>query len=74
MRGLATLRAYRREDAQEQTLADVGERYRAETMATLRIAFLSALVLELCAMIGTALVAATIGVQLVGGTSGCRPA
>ncbi len=36
-------------------------------MATLRIAFLSALVLELCAMIGTALAAATIGVQLVGG-------
>jgi ABC-type transport system involved in cytochrome bd biosynthesis fused ATPase/permease subunit len=36
-------------------------------MGTLRVAFLSALVLELCAMIGTALVAATIGVQLVGG-------
>src|SRR5205085_8764352 len=40
---------------------------RRETMATLRIAFLSALVLELCAMLGTAVVAATIGVQLVGG-------
>ena len=34
------------------------------------VAFLSALVLELCAMIGTALVAATIGVQLVGGAAG----
>lgn len=67
VRGLPTLRAYRREHAQAQTLADVGERYRTETMATLRVAFLSALVLELCAMIGTALVAATIGVQLVGG-------
>jgi thiol reductant ABC exporter CydD subunit len=68
LRGLPTLRAYRRERAQEEALAEVGERYRAETMATLRIAFLSALVLELCAMIGTAMVAATIGVQLVGGS------
>jgi ATP-binding cassette subfamily C protein CydCD len=72
VQGLATLRAYRRERAQEQTLAEVGEAYRAETMATLRIAFLSALVLELCAMIGTALVAATIGVQLVSGALGLQ--
>jgi thiol reductant ABC exporter CydD subunit len=67
VRGLPTLRAHRREHAQAQILSDVGERYRAETIATLRVAFLSALVLELCAMIGTALVAATIGVQLAGG-------
>jgi thiol reductant ABC exporter CydD subunit len=67
VRGLPTLRAHRREHAQARILADVGERYRAETMATLRVAFLSALVLELCAMIGTALVAATVGVQLAGG-------
>ncbi len=72
VRGLATLRAYGREDAQEQTIADVGERYRRETMATLRTAFLSAFVLELCAMIGTALVAATIGVQLVSGALGLQ--
>jgi thiol reductant ABC exporter CydD subunit len=72
VQGLATLRAYRREQAQEQAMANVGERYRAETMATLRTAFLSALVLELCAMIGTALVAATIGVQLVQGTLGLQ--
>ena len=66
--GLETLRSYRRERAQEQTLSAVGERYRRETMATLRMAFMSALVLELCAMIGTALVAATIGIELCGGT------
>ena len=53
VRGLETLRAHRREGAQAQTLAAVGERYRAETMGTLRLAFLSALVLELCAMLGT---------------------
>jgi ATP-binding cassette subfamily C protein CydCD len=67
VRGLPTLRAHNRDRAQEQVLAGVGERYRDETMGTLRIAFLSALVLELCAMIGTALVAATIGVQLIAG-------
>ena len=67
VRGLATLRAFRREAAQAQTIERVSERYRAETMGTLRVAFLSALVLELCAMIGTALVAVTIGLQLDGG-------
>ena len=67
MRGLATLRAFRREAAQAQTIERVSERYRVETMGTLRVAFLSALVLELCAMIGTALVAVTIWLQLDGG-------
>jgi ATP-binding cassette subfamily C protein CydD len=67
VRGLETLRAYRREHAQERILAQVGERYRRETMGTLRIAFMSSLVLELCAMLGTAIVAAAIGIQLCGG-------
>jgi ATP-binding cassette, subfamily C, bacterial CydD len=67
VRGLETLRAHRREGAQAAILRDVGERYRRETMGTLRLAFMSALVLELCAMLGTALVAATVGVQLVDG-------
>ena len=70
--GLATLRAYGRERAQAQTLAAVGERYRSETIATLRVAFLSAFVLELCAMLGTAMAAAAIGVQLAGGHLGLK--
>ncbi len=60
VRGLETLRANDRDGAQAQTLAEAGEAYRRQTMATLRIAFLSSLVLELLAMIGTALVAATV--------------
>ena len=36
-------------------------------MAALRVAFLSALVLELLAMVGTAIAAAVVGVQLAGG-------
>ncbi|MDW5598797.1 ATP-binding cassette domain-containing protein, partial [Conexibacter stalactiti] len=67
VRGLETLRAHNRDRAQEATIAAAGERYRVETMAALRVAFMSALVLELVAMIGTALVAATVGIQLVEG-------
>jgi len=70
VRGLPTLRAHARDGAQAQTLATVGEQYRAETMGTLRVAFLSALVLELLAMLGTALVAGAVGVQLAGGHLG----
>lgn len=70
VRGLATLRAFGREHVQEATLATVGERLRVETMRTLHVAFLSAFVLELLAMLGTALVAATVGIQLAQGHVG----
>ena len=49
---------------QAEKLAESGERYRRETMGTLRIAFLSALVLELAATLGTAVVAVEIGIRL----------
>ncbi|MEZ5076140.1 MAG: thiol reductant ABC exporter subunit CydD [Solirubrobacterales bacterium] len=65
--GLETLRAHGRAEAQTKAIAATGESYRRETMATLRVGFLSALVLELGAMIGVALVAATVGVQLAEG-------
>ncbi len=67
VRGLETLRANDRDGAQADTLAEAGDAYRSQTMATLRIAFLSSLVLELLAMIGTALVAATVALQLIDG-------
>ncbi len=67
VRGLETLRANDRDAAQVTTLTEAGDAYRRQTMATLRIAFLSALVLELLAMLGTALVAATVAVQLIDG-------
>ena len=67
VRGIDTLRAHNRAEAQGDTIAAVSERFRVETMRTLRVAFLSALVLELAAMLGVALVAATIGVQLTSG-------
>ena len=68
--GLETLRAFGRAGAQEDAIAASSERYRRETMGTLRVAFLSAFVLELLAMLGTALVAVTVGVQLANGDLG----
>ncbi|WP_022926820.1 thiol reductant ABC exporter subunit CydD [Patulibacter americanus] len=67
VRGLPTLRANGREDAQVATLAAVSERHRAESMGALRVAFLSAYVLEFLAMLGTAIAAATVGVLLAEG-------
>jgi ATP-binding cassette, subfamily C, bacterial CydD len=66
--GLETLRAFGRAQAGAEAIGEAGERYRRETMATLRIGFLSALVLELLATLGTALVAVTVGVQLAAGS------
>lgn len=68
--GLATLRANGRAEVQTRSIAAAGEAYRRETMATLRVGFLSALVLELLAMIGVAMVAVTVGVQLADGKLG----
>lgn len=70
VRGLPTLRAHGRAEAQAATLGEIGERYRLESVAALRVAFLSALVLELLAMVGTAIAAAVVGVQLAGGALG----
>ncbi|HEY3763872.1 MAG TPA: thiol reductant ABC exporter subunit CydD [Gaiellales bacterium] len=64
VQGLPTLRAYNRGTAQAGRIAETSEGYRRETMATLRIAFLSALVLELAATLGTAIVAVEIGIRL----------
>ncbi|MHB1613844.1 MAG: thiol reductant ABC exporter subunit CydD [Actinomycetes bacterium] len=68
--GLPTLKVFGRAKAQAETIREVTERYRAATMTTLRIAFLSAFVLELLATLSVALVAVTIGVRLVNGELG----
>jgi thiol reductant ABC exporter CydD subunit len=74
VQGLTTLRAYRRGRAQAQTIAATSDAYRRETMATLRVAFLSALVLELAATLGTAVVAVEIGLRLANGSVTLQPA
>lgn len=65
--GLPTLRAYGRAGAQVAILRRITDAYRTTTMATLRIAFLSALVLELLATLSVALVAVGIGLRLAVG-------
>ena len=72
--GLPTLRVFGRARVQETTIADMTDRYRGATMATLRVAFLSALVLELAATIATALVAVEVGLRLLAGHIGYETA
>ena len=74
VRGLTTLRVHDRAEAQVGVLEEVGEAYRRETMSTLRLAFLSALVLELAAALGTAMVAVALGIRLVDGGIGLQAA
>jgi ATP-binding cassette, subfamily C, bacterial CydD len=74
VRGLTTLRAFGRGRAQAQTIAAVSDAYRRETMGTLRIGFLSALVLELAATLSTAVIAVEIGLRLVDGGIALAPA
>src|SRR5262245_20900888 len=70
VRGLPTLRAFNRGEAQTERIQAVSEEYRRTTMGTLRVAFLSGSVLELAATVGIALVAVTVGVRLVEGGLG----
>jgi ATP-binding cassette subfamily C protein CydD len=65
--GLPTLRALGRATGPEQRIAELSAAHRRSAMATLRIAFLSALVLELLATLGVALVAVAIGLRLMFG-------
>ena len=74
VRGLPTLRAFNRGEAQLPKIAEAADRYRRTTMGTLRLSFLSGAVLDLAATLSTALVAVTLGVRLVDGQVGLRPA
>jgi len=65
--GLQTLKVFGRAKAQAESVRRTTDSYRTTTMATLRIAFLSSLVLELIATLSVALVAVSVGVRLVDG-------
>lgn len=66
--GLPTLRVFGRAEAQLGRLERVTDDYRRESMATLRVAFLSAFALELAATLSVALVAVGVGLRLVDGS------
>ncbi|MGZ8438219.1 MAG: thiol reductant ABC exporter subunit CydD [Candidatus Limnocylindrales bacterium] len=72
VQGLPTLKVFGRAKAQVASLERITDGYRIETMASLRIAFLSAFALEFFATLSVALVAVGIGVRLVEGSLDLR--
>jgi thiol reductant ABC exporter CydD subunit len=68
LQGLPTLRSFGRVRAGRRTLERADDQFRATTMSTLRVAFLSSLALEILASVGTALVALFLGLRLLDGT------
>ncbi|MCZ8514780.1 thiol reductant ABC exporter subunit CydD [Paenibacillus filicis] len=74
LRGLPTLKMFNRSRAQIGIVAQISEEYRRSTMGTLRLAFLSALVMELFAALSTAIVAVFLGLRLIEGDIGFEAA
>jgi ATP-binding cassette, subfamily C, bacterial CydD len=72
--GLPTLKVFGRAKVQEEVIGQVTDAHRAATMSALRVAFLSALVLELAAAVATALVAVEVGLRLLFGHLGYETA
>jgi ATP-binding cassette, subfamily C, bacterial CydCD len=72
--GLPTLKVFGRAKAQAESIREVSERYRTSALSTLRVTFLSSLILELVATFSVALVAVAIGLRLMGGELGLRTA
>ncbi|HEX8996490.1 MAG TPA: thiol reductant ABC exporter subunit CydD [Ktedonobacterales bacterium] len=67
LQGLTTLKLFGRSRRQADIIARLGEAYRRATMKTLRVAFLSALTLELVATLSVAVIAVEIGLRLLYG-------
>lgn len=74
VRGLETLRVFGRASSQASTVRAMASAHADATMKTLRVAFLSALVLELVATMSVALVAVPIGFRLLSGGLDARTA
>jgi ATP-binding cassette subfamily C protein CydD len=67
VRGLETLVLFKRAGAQARIVRTMATQHADATMRTLRVAFLSALVLELVATLSIALVAVPVGLRLLSG-------
>jgi thiol reductant ABC exporter CydD subunit len=65
--GLGTLKVFGRSAERVREVGQVTDTLRRETMGTLRVAFLSSLVLELVASLSVAVVAVAVGLRLVAG-------
>ena len=67
LQGLTTLKQLGQAKRQARVIERTSERYREATLAVLRVAFLSALALELLSTLSTAIVAVEIGLRLLYG-------
>ncbi len=72
--GLPTLKIFGRARAQVEQIAQVSDEHRSATSRVLRVAFLSALVLELAATLSVAVVAVGVGLRLLEGRLDLRTA
>ena len=70
LQGLTTLKLFGASRREADVIARVSDEYRRSTMAVLRIAFLSSLVLEFFSAVGIALVAVLVGFRLLQGHLG----
>ncbi len=74
MQGLLTLKLFNRSQHQTETITRITDQFRMATMHVLRVAFLSALSLEMLATLSVAIVAVEIGVRLLNGGIGFQQA
>jgi thiol reductant ABC exporter CydD subunit len=72
--GLAVLKAFGRSKRQRERIAEAAEGLRLASLSTLRVAFLSALVLDTLASVSVALVAVPLGLRLLSGSIPLAPA
>jgi ATP-binding cassette subfamily C protein CydD len=72
--GLPVLKAFGRSSDERERVRQAGEALRSASIATLRVAFLSALVLDTLASVAVALVAVPLGLRLLHGSIGLVPA
>jgi ATP-binding cassette subfamily C protein CydD len=67
LQGLPTLKMFGRSRAQITVVGRISDQFRRATLDVLRVAFLSALVLEMLATLSTAIIAVEIGLRLLAG-------
>ncbi len=67
LQGLTTLKILGRSKEQAAIIAGISDRFRVRTMGVLKVAFLSALTLEMLTTISTAVIAVEIGLRLLAG-------
>ena len=65
LQGLTTLKLFNRSREQIAVIAEISARHRDATLDVLRIAFLSALVLEMVGTLSTAIIAVEVGLRLL---------